>query len=986
MTYHLSNWGPANAGASTSGVYWSNDNVFNSSDLSHLLATDAVPSLNANQGSTRSVSFSTSGLAARTYYIFVVADYTNSISEINDSNNPSSGVALAVTAAAAPEIAVSWGANNIADGDISPSSSKGTDFGSVAQGGAPVQRTFTVVNSGNATLSLGSVNLPTGFSLVEGLSPSIAPGGSDTFTIQLNTTNIGSFTNDISFSNNDSDENPYNFRITGTVTPPASPEIAVSWGANNIADGDISPSSSKGTDFGSVAQGVAPVQRTFTVVNSGNATLSLGSVNLPAGFSLVEGLSPSIAPGGSDTFTIQLNTTNIGSFTNDISFSNNDSDENPYNFRITGTVTSAVIGTGQIITVFSGQVETSATILAGGYELVSSGGTASGTTVNGGSEVVYAGGTASGTVVGSGGVEYIASGGMARGATVNNGGQQNVAAGGSATGSMVSNGGVQLDAGNTSGTQVSGGGGVYVEFGGLAVGMQVSNGGTVIVHSGGVASGTTLTSGGVQDGTSGGYASGTVITTGGKEYVEAGGAASGASIATSAYQVVYGSASGTTLNGIEVLSATGRASTATVLAGGVEYVASGTSASSTVVNGGGQQNIASGGAASGTTVNSGGVLLDAGRASAAVLNSAAGAYVMTGGVATAWKVNNGGAVIVQGGGVASNTTLGSGGVMDIAAGGVTSGTAIQTGGKEYVEAGGSASGTTVATSAYQVVYGSAFGVVLSGGIEVLSGIGRASSAIVSSGGVQYLAAGTTATNTVVSSGGQQNIAAGGSATGTVVSPGGTVLDAGAAIGMIIFGGGVYVLSGGTTTDTTLRAGADIVQGGGKTSGTIVNGGAEIVSAAGTTISAHVNSGGLELVSSGGTASAATISGGTLEVMSGGLIGSNPVTFAVSGGGILKLDDSIHFSGLVAGFAQPDMLYVKDIAFVSGSTNATWTQSGTSGTLAVTNGTQTADVTLLGQYSTLNFHVSSSSQGGTIITDPPLASQTDPAPLTVPHLV
>jgi hypothetical protein len=111
-----------------------------------------------------------------------------------------------------------------------------------------------------------------------------------------------------------------------------------------------------------------------------------------------------------------------------------------------------------------------------------------------------------------------------------------------------------------------------------------------------------------------------------------------------------------------------------------------------------------------------------------------------------------------------------------------------------------------------------------------------------------------------------------------------------------------------------------------------------------------------------------------------------VAFATSGGGILQLDSSLTFSGLVAGFAQPDLLYLKDIAFVSGSTNATWTQSGTSGTLAVTNGTQTADITLLGQYSTLNFHVSSSTQGGTIVTDPPLVAQTDPSPLTLPHLV
>ena len=123
-------------------------------------------------------------------------------------------------------------------------------------------------------------------------------------------------------------------------------------------------------------------------------------------------------------------------------------------------------------------------------------------------------------------------------------------------------------------------------------------------------------------------------------------------------------------------------------------------------------------------------------------------------------------------------------------------------------------------------------------------------------------------------------------------------------------------------------------------------------------------------------SAATINGGLLDVQSGGSTGAGPVTFATSGGGTLRLEDSLHFSGLVAGFGQPDLLYLKDIAFISGATSATWTQSGTSGTLAVTDGTNTADITLLGQYSTANFHVSSGGQGGTIVTDPPVVAQSD----------
>ena len=120
--------------------------------------------------------------------------------------------------ATAPEIAVSWSGTDIVDGDTTPSGIEGTDFGSVGLGGSAVQRTFTVANIGTATLTLGSINLPSGFSLVEGLSTSIAAGGSDTFTIQLNTAAVGSYSGQISFITNDSNENPFNFSIAGTVS------------------------------------------------------------------------------------------------------------------------------------------------------------------------------------------------------------------------------------------------------------------------------------------------------------------------------------------------------------------------------------------------------------------------------------------------------------------------------------------------------------------------------------------------------------------------------------------------------------------------------------------------------------------------------------------------------------------------------------------------------------------------------------------------
>jgi len=216
--------------------------------------------------------------------------------------------------------------------------------------------------------------------------------------------------------------------------------------------------------------------------------------------------------------------------------------------------------------------------------------------------------------------------------------------------------------------------------------------------------------------------------------------------------------------------------------------------------------------------------------------------------------------------------------------------------------------------------------------------------------------------------------------------GGGEVDAGTAVSTSVLGGSwMAVQSGGVASGTTVNG---LLFVSGTTSTTQIDaGGFEFVSSGGVDTGAHINSAGIEVVSSGGVASSAVISGGTLEIMSGGSTGSGAVTFATSGGGILQLDDSHHFSGLVAGFGLPDLLSLTDLSFVSGATSATFAQTTvSSGTLAVTNGATTVDITLLGQYVTGNFHVSSGTGGGTVVSDPPVLAQTDPPPGTLvnPH--
>ena len=133
--------------------------------------------------------------------------------------------------ASAPEI-VMTGLNgeNIADGDSSPTTTDGTDFGTITVGDTAVTRVFTVTNSGDADLTLGTPSVPTGFTLTEGLDSSISASASDTFSVRLDNSTAGIKHGDVSIVNNDADENPFNFAISGVLnaSPPSITSIIVS--------------------------------------------------------------------------------------------------------------------------------------------------------------------------------------------------------------------------------------------------------------------------------------------------------------------------------------------------------------------------------------------------------------------------------------------------------------------------------------------------------------------------------------------------------------------------------------------------------------------------------------------------------------------------------------------------------------------------------------------------------------------------------------
>ncbi len=87
-------------------------------------------------------------------------------------------------------------------------------------------------------------------------------------------------------------------------------------------------------------------------------------------------------------------------------------------------------------------------------------------------------------------------------------------------------------------------------------------------------------------------------------------------------------------------------------------------------------------------------------------------------------------------------------------------------------------------------------------------------------------------------------------------------------------------------------------------------------------------------------------------------------------GTLKIDHSSSFSGTIGGqLAIGDVIDLADIT-AGASAKISYSGNNSPGTLTVSDGTHTASIALLGNYSLANFTASSDGHGGTSVVDPP----------------
>jgi len=243
-----------------------------------------------------------------------------------------------------PEINVQGNAVTIPAGNNAISAGNNTDFGLSNIGVAKTQ-TFVIQNSGPGALKVIGMSI-TGASAADFviLNPptfplSIPINGTQTFSVKLTPSLVGTRAATINIFNSDYNESIYDFAVQGVG---AVPEINLVGNNITILDGNTVATISDNTDFGAVVYNT-PVIKTFNIQNIGTGTLTLSGITLTglnvSAFTLVNppAFPLNIIGSGSQTFAVKfLATTPNGLNVATVTINNTDSDESVYDFVIKG--------------------------------------------------------------------------------------------------------------------------------------------------------------------------------------------------------------------------------------------------------------------------------------------------------------------------------------------------------------------------------------------------------------------------------------------------------------------------------------------------------------------------------------------------------------------------------------------------------------------------------------------------------------------------
>ena len=181
----------------------------------------------------------------------------------------------------------------ILDGASIASAAQGTDFGRTWSGSPTQERTFEIRNTGKESLGIAGIDLPAWLELKNPAPVTVLKGESVQFTLLVKKTwsTVGNLSGTVTIRNTDSDEESYDFKVSGVFILPPPPTFMIAASSVSALEGKIGttpvtfvvsflqgiPASVFPASIGYTVVGVSATSGTDFIASSANSFLTFNA-------------------------------------------------------------------------------------------------------------------------------------------------------------------------------------------------------------------------------------------------------------------------------------------------------------------------------------------------------------------------------------------------------------------------------------------------------------------------------------------------------------------------------------------------------------------------------------------------------------------------------------------------------------------------------------------------------------------------------------
>jgi hypothetical protein len=177
-----------------------------------------------------------------------------------------------------------------------------------------------MVNSGNTTLSITSIQPSANFGVTDNCGTSLAAEGSCDLFITFTPPSASPFTGTVTITD-DASDSPQTINLSGTGIVPGQPDVSLS--RHEI-------------DFGNQLAGTTSAAETVTLENTGTVNLTINSITASGNFAVTDDCGATIAPDGTCTLSMTFTPNAAGAFSGTITI-DDDATDSPQQIALSGT-------------------------------------------------------------------------------------------------------------------------------------------------------------------------------------------------------------------------------------------------------------------------------------------------------------------------------------------------------------------------------------------------------------------------------------------------------------------------------------------------------------------------------------------------------------------------------------------------------------------------------------------------------------------------